>query len=80
MRIITLIGTIAATLTAATILVGPANADQICRRVCDEGFCRTRCVERGDRYLYDRDSDYYYYHRRPGVEFHGPGFGVEIGR
>jgi hypothetical protein len=30
--------------------------------------------------MYDRDRDYYYHHRRPGVEIHGPGFGVDIGR
>jgi hypothetical protein len=84
MRMITLIATTAAALSAATLLAGPANADQICRRVCDDGFCRTRCVERGDRlYLYDRDRDYdrdYYHHRRPGVELHVPGAGIEIGR
>jgi hypothetical protein len=82
MRIITLIGTAAAALTALTLLAVPASADQICRRVCDDGFCRTRCVERGDRlYMYDRDrDDYYYHHRRPGVELNAPGFGVEIGR
>jgi hypothetical protein len=28
--------------------------------------------------MYDRDRDYYH-HRRPGVELHGPGFGVEVG-
>ena len=53
-------------------------------RVCDDGFCRSRCVDRGDRlYMYDRDSDYRdrgYYHRRPGFELYGPGFGVEVER
>jgi hypothetical protein len=29
--------------------------------------------------MYDRDRDYYH-HRRPGVEFHGPGFNVDVGR
>jgi hypothetical protein len=29
--------------------------------------------------MYDRDRDYYYHHRRPGVEFHGPGFDVDVG-
>jgi hypothetical protein len=37
-------------------------------------------IERGDRlYMYDRDRDYYY-HRHRGVEFHGPGFEVDVGR
>lgn len=64
---LTLIGTALAALTTATLLAGPANADRSCRRVCDDGFCRSRCVDRGDRlYMYDRDSDYRdrgYYHR-----------------
>jgi hypothetical protein len=29
--------------------------------------------------MYDRDRDYYY-HRRGGAEFHGPGFDIEVGR
>jgi hypothetical protein len=29
--------------------------------------------------MQDRDRDYYH-HRRPGVELHGPGVGVDIGR
>jgi hypothetical protein len=84
MRITTLIGTAAAALATATVFTAPAYADRVCRQVCDDGFCRTRCFERGDRlYLDNRDRDYdrdYYYHRGPGAEFHGPGFGVEIGR
>jgi hypothetical protein len=32
--------------------------------------------------MYDRDSDYRDrgYHRRPGIELYGPGFGVEVDR
>jgi hypothetical protein len=30
--------------------------------------------------MYDRDRDYYYDHRRPGVEFRGPGFDIDVGR
>ncbi len=74
MRTITLMGTAGALLTAAMLFAVPANADRICRQVCDEGFCRTHCFDRGDRlYLYDRDRDYRYHHR------HGE-FGVEIER
>ena len=82
MRMITLMGTAAAALTAATLLAAPASADRVCRQTCDEGFCRTRCFYRGDRlYMYDRDRDDYYYHRhRPGIGIYGPGFGVDIGR
>jgi hypothetical protein len=79
MRSITVRGTAAAVLTATTLLAVPANAERICRQVCDEGFCRSRCVERSDRlYMYDRDRDYYHRHR--GVEFRGPGVDVEVGR
>jgi PAS domain S-box-containing protein len=34
-----------AVLTATTLLAAPASAERICRQVCDEGFCRTRCAE-----------------------------------
>jgi hypothetical protein len=82
MRSITLMGTAAVVLGATTLLAVPASAERICRQVCDEGFCRSRCIERGDRlYMYDRDrDDFYYRHPRPGVGLYGPGFGVEIGR
>jgi hypothetical protein len=80
MRSITLMGTAAAGLTATMLLAAPASADRICKKVCNEGSCRTTCVERNDRlYMRDRDRDYYH-HRRPGVELHGPGVGVDIGR
>jgi hypothetical protein len=54
----------------------------VCRHVCnDDGFCRSRCFDSGDRlYMSDRDRDGYYHHRRPGVGFHVPGADVEIGR
>lgn len=78
MRMIALVGTAAAALSAATFFAGPADAERICRQVCDDGFCRTQCVERGDR-LYDRDYDRGYY-RRPGIELHVPGVGVDIDR
>ena len=80
MRSITLIGTVAAALTATTLLTVPASADRVCKKVCSEGSCRTTCVQMNDRlYMQDRDRDYYH-HRRPGVELHGPGVGVDIGR
>ena len=70
MRMITLMGTAAAALTAATLFAAPASADRVCRQVCDGGL-----------YLYDRDrDDYYHRHHRPGVGIYGPGVGVDIGR
>jgi len=80
MRLITLMGTAAALLTATMLLAAPASADRICKKVCNEGVCKSTCVQRNDRlYMQDRDRDYYH-HRRPGVELHGPGVGVDIGR
>ena len=81
---LTLIGAAAAALTTATLLAAPANADRYCRKVCDNGVCRSSCVDRGDRlYMYDR-GDYrdrdYYHHRRHGLDVEGPGFGVEVDR
>ena len=80
MRSITLMGTAAALLTATMLLAAPASADRICKKVCNEGVCKSTCVQRNDRlYMRDRDSDYYH-HRRPGVELRGPGVGFDIGR
>ena len=83
MRMITLMGTAAVALTAAITFAAPAGADRICRQVCDEGFCKSRCFDRGERlYLYDRDRDdlYWRHHDRRGLGVHGPGFDVDIGR
>ncbi len=79
MRSITFLGTTIAVLTASTLLTVPASADRFCQKVCSEGSCRTTCVDRGDRVYMDGERDYYY-HRRPGVELHAPGVGVDIGR
>jgi hypothetical protein len=81
MRSITLMGAAAVVLSATTLLAVPASADRVCKQVCDNGFCRSRCVERSDRlYNYDRDRDYYYHHRRPGVGVRVPGVDIDIGR
>ena len=75
----TLMGTAAAVLTATTLLAVPASADRVCKKVCDEGSCRTTCVQRNDRlYMQDRDRDYY--HHRRGVGVRGPGVDIDIGR
>ena len=79
MRSITLMGAAAVVLSATTLLAVPASADRVCKQVCDNGFCRSRCVDRGDRlYMYDRDRDYY--HHRPGVGVRVPGVDINIGR
>ena len=85
MRSIAFLGTAAAALAATTLLAVPASAERVCRQVCDQGFCRTHCVERSgiegrDRlYMYDRDRGDYYHHHR-GAEIRGPGFDVDEGR
>ena len=60
-----------------------ANAEQICRQDCVDGTCVSRCVDRPDAGVVVRDHDDYYrdrdHDRRPGVDVHVPGIGVEIG-
>lgn len=87
MRTIALFGTAAATaIVIWASLAVPANADRMCRRVCEDGFCRTRCVERHEGlrlHLFDRDRDFdrdRRFHHRGGDEFRGPGVDVDIGR
>ena len=85
MRTLSIAGAAAAILTTTLLVAGPASADRVCRQVCDGGFCKSRCVERGPRLynmeprdhmrrpgveLYNRD-----HFRRPGMEHHRPGVG-----
>jgi hypothetical protein len=61
----------AITLTGATG-VGSAGeqlgiiekVDRVCRRFCDEGFCRTRCFDDDDRRFRGRDDDRRFYRDR----------------
>ena len=82
MRMIALMGTAAAALTAATLFAAPASAVRVCHKTCDDGFCRIRCFQSGDRlYMYDRDRDSYWrHHHRPGIGIHGPGVDVDVRR
>jgi len=82
MRMIALMGTAAAALTAATLFTAPANADRVCSKTCSDGICRTRCIQSGDRlYMHDRGHDSYWRHRYgPGVGIHGPGVDVDVRR
>ena len=90
MRTLSIAGAAAAILTTTLLVAGPASADRVCRQVCDGGFCKSRCVERGPRLynmeprdhmrrpgveLYNRG-----HFRRPGMEHHRPGVEVEINR
>jgi hypothetical protein len=59
--------------------------DRVCREVCRENVCRTRCIDEHDRddvvheRIYrdrDRDRDEHR-DRRPGVEFRVPGVSID---
>jgi len=60
---------------------------RVCREVCRENFCRTRCFEERDRDEivrervyhdrdFDRDHDRDRFHRRRGVELDVPGVSI----
>jgi hypothetical protein len=62
-----------------------ASAEQVCRQVCDNGTCVSKCVEHPDSetIIRDHDDDYYRdrdHDRGPGVDIHAPGVGIDIGR
>jgi len=46
MRSITFLGAAAVVLSATTLLAVPASADRVCHKVCNEGICKTTCVQR----------------------------------
>jgi hypothetical protein len=57
--------------------------DRVCREVCSEHVCRTRCVDEHDRdevvrerTYRDRDRDEHR-DRRPGVELRVPGVSID---
>jgi hypothetical protein len=70
-----LIGALAGALWFA--LSYAAHAERVCRQVCDNGTCVSKCVDHPDSdvivHEHDRGPP------PPGVELHGPGVGVEIG-
>jgi hypothetical protein len=63
------------------VLSHAANAERICRQVCDDGTCVSRCAVHPDVVV--RENDHYYRDdedRGPGVDVHVPGVAVDIGR
>jgi hypothetical protein len=64
------------------VLAHAANAEQVCRQVCDAGTCVSKCVDRPDTTTVIREHEHYrdYDDDGPGVGVHVPGVGVEIGR
>jgi hypothetical protein len=59
-----------------------ANAEQVCKQVCDNGTCISKCVDHPDAGVVVREHDDSYrdHDRGPGVDIHAPGVGVDIGR
>ena len=88
MRAARIISIAATALAAVTIMPQLASAERVCRKVCDNGFCRERCVDRGPSVEIRTEGRGHRHEgwreerheRRPGVEFRAPGVGVEIGR
>jgi hypothetical protein len=83
MRTIALVLAAAFALSMPTAAVVKAEDTTIIKK--DRDFDRDKVVikkkEPHHMYMYDSDRDDVYHHRhRPGVEFHGPGVGVKVGR
>ena len=58
MRKIAIMATAAGALTAA--FAARANADRVCRQVCEAGFCQTVCVDEKDHIFFDNsDKDFF---------------------
>jgi hypothetical protein len=56
-----------------------ANAERVCRQVCDNGTCVSKCVEHPDAGVVVHEHDPSYRDDRPGVGFHAPSVNVDIG-
>ena len=52
-----------------------ANAESVCKQVCDNGTCVSKCVEHPDADVVIHEHD-----RGPGVQLRGPGVDVDVGR
>jgi hypothetical protein len=66
MRAITIMTTAAGALAAALVFAPSANAERICRQVCDQaGFCQSVCVDDDHVFLDNADKDFYLRHGRP---------------
>jgi hypothetical protein len=65
MRTISIMTTAAAALVAAVVFAPRANAERICRQVCDQSFCQPICIEDDHIFLDNADKDFYLRHGRP---------------
>lgn len=60
-----------------------ANAESVCKQVCDNGTCVSKCVENSDPAVIvhdDHDRIHEERHDAPGVGVHVPGVDIGIGR
>jgi hypothetical protein len=55
-----------------------ANAERVCRQVCDHGACVSKCVDHPEAGVIVHEHDRYR-DDRPGVDLHAPGVNVEVG-
>ena len=66
MRTITIMTTAAGALAAALVFAPSANAERLCRQVCDQaGFCQSICVDDDHVFLDNADKDFYVRHGQP---------------
>jgi hypothetical protein len=87
MRMATIISVTATTLAAVVLTPQWASAERVCHRVCDNGICRERCVDRAPGVEIRTEGRGHHHrhgwrehHRGPGFEFRAPGVDVDIGR
>jgi hypothetical protein len=66
MRAITIMATAVGALAIAVAFAPRANADRVCRQVCEAGFCQSICVDEKDRVFLDNsDKNIYIPHDQP---------------
>jgi len=55
-----------------------ANAERVCKQVCDGGTCVSKCVDHPDSTVVIHDQDRYRDHDEPGVNVRVPGVDVGV--
>jgi hypothetical protein len=66
MHTITIMQIGAGALAAAFVFAPTANAERICRQVCDDaGYCQSICVDDDHVFLDNSDKEFYLRHGRP---------------
>jgi hypothetical protein len=66
MRAIAITTAAAGALAAVLVFAPRANAERMCRQVCDQaGFCQSICVDDDHIFLDNSDKDFFLRHGRP---------------